>query len=88
MYENNRKSNEICNIACKKNASCKLFVIKTEEGVVKVKRLNNNACIPVKGTPKAAGYDLAAAQAAICPAHVKVLVKNSSFSGHAFWMLW
>ena len=60
----------------KRNDSCKLFVIRTDEGVVKVKRLNNNARIPVKGTPEAAGYDLAAAQTAVCPAHGKVLVKT------------
>ena len=67
MYENNCKLNANCNTDCKKNDSCKLFVIRTDEGVVKVKRLNNNARIPVKGTPEAAGYDLAAAQIAICP---------------------
>ena len=76
MYENNCKSNQICNTDCKKNDYCKLFVIRTDEGVVKVKRLNNNARIPVKGTPEAAGYDLAAAQTAVCPAHGKVLVKT------------
>ena len=43
MYENNCKSNQICNTDCKKNDYCKLFVIRTDEGLVKVKRLNNNA---------------------------------------------
>ena len=62
MYENDCKSNEFSSTDCKKNDSCKLFVIRTDDEVVKVKRLNNNARIPVKGTPEAAGYDLAAAQ--------------------------
>ena len=43
MYENNCKLNENVNTDCKKNDFCKLFVIRTDEGVVKVKRLNNNA---------------------------------------------
>ena len=76
MYENNCKLTENCNTDCKKNDFRKLFVIRTDEGVVKVKRLNNNARILVKGTPEAAGYDLAAAQTAVCPAHCKVLVKT------------
>ena len=38
-----------CNIDCKKTGDCKLFVIRTDEGVVQVKRLNNNARIPVRG---------------------------------------
>ena len=76
MYENNCKLNANCNTNCKKDDSYKLFVIRTDEGVVKVKRLNNNARIPVKGTPEAAGYDLAATQIAVCLAHGKVLVKT------------
>ena len=60
----------------KRKTFCKLFVIRTDEGVVKVKRLNKYARIPVKGTPEAAGYDLAAAQTAVCPAYGKVLVKT------------
>ena len=67
---------KIVTLIVKMNDFCKLFVIRTDEGVVKVKRLNNNARIPVKGTPEAAGYDLAAAQTAVCPAHGKVLVKT------------
>ena len=53
----------------KRTGHCKLFVIITDEGVVLVKRLSNNAWTPVGGTSEAAGYDLAAAQAAGCPAH-------------------
>ena len=41
-----------------------------------MKRLNNNARIPVRGTSQAAGYDLTATQTAVCPAHGKVLVKT------------
>ena len=41
-----------------------------------MKRMNNNAPIPVRWTPEAADYDLAAAQAAECTAHGKVLVKK------------
>ena len=48
---------------------CKLFVIRKHERVVELKRLNNNARIPVKGTREAAGYDLDAAQSPIRPAH-------------------
>ena len=55
---------------------CKLFVMKTDQGIVKVKRLCNNARLPVRGTTGAAGYDLAAAQNAVVPAHGKVLVKT------------
>ena len=61
MYINDRNLNENCHIDCKKTDSCKFFVIRTDEGVVRIKRLNNNPRIPVKGTPGAAGYDLAIA---------------------------
>ena len=50
--------------------------MKTDQGIVKVKRLCNNARLPVSGTAGAAGYDLAAAQNAVVPAHGKVLVKT------------
>ena len=46
-----------------------------EEGVIKMKRMNVNAKLPSRGTEGAAGYDLAAAQAAVVPAHGKCLVK-------------
>ena len=52
---------------CKHRSLCKLFVIKIDEGVVRVKRNNVNARLPVRGTSGAAGYDLAAAQAAVVP---------------------
>ena len=41
-----------------------------------MKRLNVNAKLPVRGSMGAAGYDLAAAQAAVVPAHGKCLVKT------------
>ena len=47
-----------------------------EEGVVKIKRTNVNAKLPVRGTAGAAGYDLAAAESAVVPAHNKCLVKT------------
>ena len=47
-----------------------------DRGVVKVKRLCNNARLQVRGTAGAAGYDLAAAQTAVVPTHGKVLVKT------------
>ena len=43
---------------------------------MKIKRINKNAKLPIRGTAGAAGYDLAAAQAAVVPAHGKVLVKT------------
>ena len=49
--------------------------MKTDQGVVKVKRLCNNARLPVRGTTGAVGYDLAVAQTAVVLAHGKVLVK-------------
>ena len=61
---------------CKHRNFCKLYVMRTEEGIVKVKRLNVNAKLPIRGTSGSAGYDLAAAQAAVVPAHGKCLVKT------------
>ena len=43
---------------------------------MRIKRVNKNAKLPFRGTEGAAGYDLAAAQAAVVPAHGKVLVKT------------
>ena len=47
-----------------------------EEGVIKMKRMNVNGKLPSRGIEGAAGYDLAAAQAAVVPAHGKCLVKT------------
>ena len=43
MYESDCKFNEHYNIECKDIGYCKLFVIRTDERVVQVKRLNDNA---------------------------------------------
>ena len=65
-----------CKNSCNEERQiCKLYVMKTDQGIVKVKRLCNNARLPVRGTTGAAGYDLAAGQTAVVPAHGKVLVK-------------
>ena len=69
------KNKNECKDYCKHQNLCKLYVIKSEEGIVKLKRINVNARLPVRGTEGAAGYDLAAAQAAVVPAHGKCLVK-------------
>ena len=49
--------------------------MRTHEGVAKIKRICKNAKLPIRGTARAAGYDLAAAQSAIVLAIGKVLVK-------------
>ena len=64
-----------CKKNCKHRNACKLYVMNAEEGVVKIKRMNVNAILPVRGTAGAAGYDLAGAQGARVPAHSKCLVK-------------
>ena len=50
--------------------------MKTDMGIVKVKRLCNNAILPVRGSTGAAGYDLVAAQSAVVPERGKLLVKT------------
>ena len=69
------KKNE-CKQNCKHRTFCKLYVMKIDEGVVKIKRTKVNAKLPVRGTAGSAGYDLAAAQAAVVPAHGNCLVKT------------
>ena len=77
VYADDCKLLNDCKISCNEEGrSCKLYVMKTDQGVVKVKRLCNNARLPVRGTTGAAGYDLAAAQTAVVLAHGKVLVKT------------
>ena len=62
VYADDCKLLNDCKIPCNEEGrSCKLYVMKTDQGVVKVKRLCNNARLPVRGTTGAAGYDLAAA---------------------------
>ena len=67
-----------CKMECKHHKNCKIYVIEGEkdEEVLRVKRMNVNARLPVRGTPGAAGYDLSAAQTAVIPAHDKCLVKT------------
>ena len=75
---------ELCNLKneckdfCKHRSRCKLYSIVNDKGeeVVKMKRVNKNAKLPVTGTSRAAGYDLAIAEAAVIPAHGKCLVKT------------
>ena len=43
--------------------------MRMHEGVVKVKRVCKNAKLPIRGTARAAGDELAAAQAAVVTAH-------------------
>ena len=50
--------------------------MNAEEGIVKIKRTNANAKLPVRGATRVAGYDLDAAQAAVAPAYSKCLVKK------------
>ena len=81
LYNNECKQCKLsndCKEECKHHKFCKLYVIKNDKGdeVVTVKRVNKNAKLQVHGTTGAAGYDLAAAQAAVVPAHGKCLVKT------------
>ena len=77
VHKDNCKSSDDCMMKCnKKEGVCKFFVMKTDQGIVRVKRLCNNAKLPVRGSTGAAGYDLAAAQTAVVPAHGKLLVKT------------
>ena len=62
VHKDNCKSSDDCMMKCnKKEGVCKFFVMKTDQGIVRVKRLCNNAKLPVRGAVGAAGYDLAAA---------------------------
>ena len=68
-----RKNENVTN--CKQRRLCKLYVIKTDEGIVYVKRMNVNAKLPSRDTSGLANYDLSMAQAAVVPVHDKCLVK-------------
>ena len=77
--------NSDCNICKRKNVNqnecknrnpCKLYVIKHEEDILRVKRMNVNAKIPARSSSGAAGYYLSASQSAVIPAHGKFLVKT------------
>ena len=69
MYDSECISNKNCNIDCKITGKCKLFLSKRTKGLFKVKRLNENAMITIRGTPESGCYDLAAAQPALEQAH-------------------
>ena len=78
LYQNDceickRKNEDVQN--CKHNSRCKLYVMKTDEGVVYVKRMTVNAKLPEKGMSRSVGYDLAAVQSVVVPAHGKCLMK-------------
>ena len=72
------KTKNECKDDCKHKSECKLYSFVNEKGdeIVKVKRVNVNAKLPVRGTEGAAGYDLAVAQVAVVLAHGKCLVKT------------
>ena len=73
-YEICKRKNECIN-PCKHRNHCKLYVMRMQESIVTVKRVCKNAKLPIRGTERAAGYDLAAAQTTVIPAQGKVLVK-------------
>ena len=78
VHADDCKLSNHCKISCNEEGRLyKLYVMKMDQGVVKVKRLCNNGRLPVRGTIGVAGYDLAIAQTAVVPAHGKVLVKTS-----------
>ena len=52
-----KRKNE-CAKTCKHRNFCKLYILKTDEGIVKVKRMNVNAKLPVRGISESAGYDV------------------------------
>jgi len=55
--------------------ACKVQRIEKEEPL-KVKKLSENATLPVRSSPLAAGYDLASAEDTVVPAQGKALVKT------------
>ena len=56
-----------CRRECKHRDLCKLLVMKVDEGVFRVRKMNANTKLPTRGTSGSAGYDLAAAQSAVVP---------------------
>ena len=61
---------------CKHQNPCKIYVIKDEEGILRVRRMNVNAKFPVRSSSGSAGYDLSAAETAVVLAHGKYLFKT------------
>ena len=62
---------------CKHQNPCKIYVIKDEEGILRVRRMNVNAKMPARSSLGSAGYDLSIAEIAVVPAHGNCLVKTS-----------
>ena len=50
--------------------------MKVDEGVVQIRKMNANAKLPTRGTPRSVGYDVMLVQFAVIPALAKVLVKT------------
>ena len=46
------------------------------DGIVKIKKLTNNAKLPVRRTERSTVYDIAAAQEAVAPQHWNFLVRT------------
>ena len=49
--------------------------MRTNEGIIRVRRICKNAKLPIRGTTRVVGYDLVVVQTTPVPAHGKVLVK-------------
>ena len=64
------KSENICTRECKHRVICNLYVIRTDEGIVKMEKINVTAKLPIRGTSGSAGYDLAATQSVVVPGKV------------------
>ena len=56
-----------CKVFCKHRNSCKLYVMNGEEDVIKMKRMNVNVKLPSRGTARAAGSDMVAAETTVVP---------------------
>lgn len=75
VHSNDCNSKDYNKSECKKESHCKLFVIKIDEGVVRVKKLSNNTKLPIRGTTSVARFDLSVMQVAMVPAHDEMLMK-------------
>ena len=59
---------------CKHQNLCRIYVIKDEEGIVRVKQTSVNAKLPIRSSSRLVGYDLSAAETVVILAHGKCLV--------------
>ena len=66
---------------CEHRDFCKLHVIKTDESIVRMRRLCENAKLVISGIAGESGCDLATAEAVVVPAHAQVLVITSPAMG-------